>query len=98
MHSGARYVRQELPHERLSGGMEMDLRILDEEDVLPVCGERRDDDGQDLGQPETGVDRPMEIRALGGAKTEGHGVRLLDLLNRQGASGKDRPHSLFHLA
>jgi len=55
-------------------------------------------DAAPRGQPETGVDRPMEIRALGGAKTEGHGVRLLDLLNRQGASGKDRPHSLFHLA
>ena len=77
--------------------MEMDLRVLHQEDVPRGRGKGGDHDGQALRETESRVGRKVEARVVRSPQAQRHGVRPRRLLQIQGAAWKECAHTLLDL-
>ena len=98
LHSGAGNVGHELPHQCLAGGMEMDFRILHQEDVPLRCRQGGDYDGQALREAEPRMGRKMKARVVRSPQAQRHDVRPGRLLQVQRAAREEGAHALLDLS
>ena len=74
LHAGRRDLGKELSHGCLASGMQMYFRVFDEKHATRFCKQRRYDDGKNLGDAETRVRWPMEVRLVRSPNAQCQGI------------------------
>ena len=98
LHASGGDFGQELAHPRLTGGMKVHFRVLNQQQVFTAYGQGCDHYWKHLRQSEASMDGGVEVGGARGAKSQRHRTGTRDLLHSQGAAGKELLHARSDLA